>query len=79
MRFYILSLNGECRIIRASSQAPLSEINYAAFGTPYGVKFHASERGLPLAMRSAFDAGFKEVIMDGKKISVEPVGLVGAA
>ena len=77
MRFYILSLNGECRILRASLRVPLSEINYAAFGIPYGVKFIGTERNLALAVRTGFDAGFKEAIMNGEKISLEPVGLAG--
>lgn len=77
MRYYILSLNGECRIIKGSLRAPLSEINYAAFGVPYGVKFHGTERNIALALRTGLEAGFKEAIMDGKKISLEPVGLAG--
>lgn len=77
MRFYVLSLNGECRIIKASLRAPLSEINYAAFGVPYGVKFIGTERNLAIAIRTGFDAGFKEAIMDGERISLEPVGLAG--
>ncbi len=77
MRFYVLSLNDECRIIKASTRVPLSEVNYAAFGVAYGVKFIGTERNQALAIRTALEAGFKEAIMNGHKISLEPVGLAG--
>ena len=74
----MLSLNGECRIMRAGRVA-LSEINYAAFGMAYGPQLVGTARNPSLAIAIAREVGFTEAIMDGKKISLEPVGLAGVA
>jgi hypothetical protein len=78
VRFYILSLNGECRIIHAG-RVPLSAINYAAFGIAYGVNFVGCERNLARALITANEAGFTEAIMNGETITLEPVGVAGVA
>lgn len=78
MRYYVLSLNGECRIFRYGTQAALSDINYAAFGIPYGVSFIGTDRNLSVAMALACGAGFTEAIVNGVRISIVPTGLSGS-
>ncbi|MFP5230942.1 MAG: hypothetical protein ACLGXA_25275 [Acidobacteriota bacterium] len=79
MRFFVLAMNDECRIVRAGLQAPLAEVNKMAFGVPYGVRFIGTEIRLPVAIAMARDAGFKEAIVNGEKQSIELVGVAGAA
>lgn len=77
MRFFILTYNDECRIIRCNTRTALSEINYAAFRIPYGPKYIGAERSLPLAIGRAREAGFKEVIVNDAKQNIEVEGVSG--
>jgi len=77
MKWFVLSFNGDCRIIRCNARAPLSEINHAAFGMPYGPVCLGVERSIPLAIVRAREAGFKEAIIDGQRTSLKLEGVAG--
>ena len=79
MRWYILTWNGVCRIMKFRNDAPLAEINHAVFGVPYGPKCLKTvpQWQLPVAIDTAYRAGFSEAYVDGELKSVVPEGLVG--
>jgi len=79
MRYFILSYNDVCRIVKVNTQAPMSEIYRAYFGVPYGPKCLGSvaQWKLPDAIAIARESGFKEAWVNGEKQNIELVGLVG--
>lgn len=77
MRFFVLSWNGECHIVRFSRVAPASEINRVTFGIPYGPKWLGSNARLPLAIGIAREAGFKEAVIDGQKQGIQIEDVAG--
>jgi hypothetical protein len=74
-------MNGVCRIVKFSNEAPLAEINKVVFGIPYGPKCLKTvpQWQLPVAIETAYRAGFKEAFIDGELLSVVPEGLVGVS
>lgn len=77
MKFFVLSYNDVCRIVRYSRGVPASEINKAVFGVPYGPKWLGSDYRITGAIAIARDAGFTEAWVNNELQSLELVGASG--